>query len=101
MSDRDFRLYCADVLDSGAAILEFVKDLTFEEFCADRKTYSAVIREFEIIGEAVGKLPGGLKRNLLTLNSRISRIFEICSAMNISGSIWRLFGRSLRMTSLY
>jgi len=61
MSDRDVRLYCADILDSGAAILEFVKDLTFEEFCNDRKTYSAVIREFEIIGEAVGKLPEGLK----------------------------------------
>lgn len=61
MSDRDVRLYCADILDSGAAILEFVKDLAFEEFCNDRKTYSAVIREFEIIGEAVGKLPEGLK----------------------------------------
>ena len=61
MSDRDVRLYCADILDSGAAILEFVKDLTFEEFCTDRKTYSAVIREFEIIGEAVGKLPEELK----------------------------------------
>ena len=61
MSDRDIRLYCADILDSGAAILEFVKDLAFEEFCNDRKTYSAVIREFEIIGEAVGKLPEELK----------------------------------------
>jgi uncharacterized protein with HEPN domain len=61
MSDRDVRLYCADILDSGGAILEFVKDLTFEEFCNDRKTCSAVIREFEIIGEAVGKLPEGLK----------------------------------------
>jgi len=61
MSDRDVRLYCADILDSGAAILEFVKGLAFEEFCNDRKTYSAVIREFEIIGEAVGKLPEELK----------------------------------------
>jgi uncharacterized protein with HEPN domain len=61
MSERDFRLYCEDILDSGTAILEFVKGLTFEEFCNDRKTYSAVIREFEIIGEAVGKLPEELK----------------------------------------
>ena len=81
MSDRDFRLYCTDILDSGGAILEFVKGLSFVEFRDDRKTYSAVIREFEIIGEAVGKLPGELKqgrpevewqdikdfRNLLTL----------------------------------
>jgi uncharacterized protein with HEPN domain len=61
MSDRDFRLYCVDILDSGAAILEFVKGLSFEDFRGDGKTYSAVIREFEIIGEAVGKLPEELK----------------------------------------
>ena len=30
-------------------------------FVKDRKTYSATIREFEIIGEAVGKLPMELK----------------------------------------
>jgi uncharacterized protein with HEPN domain len=62
MSERYFRLYCTDILDSGSAIIEYVKDLTYEGFHADRKTYSAVIREFEIIGEAVGKLPEELKR---------------------------------------
>jgi len=62
MSDRDHRLYCADIVDSGTAILEFVKGLDFNGFCSDRKTYSAVIREFEIIGEAVGKLPEHLKQ---------------------------------------
>jgi uncharacterized protein with HEPN domain len=61
MSERDFRLYCMDILDSGAAILEFVKGLSFVEFRGDRKTCSAVIREFEIIGEAVAKLPEELK----------------------------------------
>jgi uncharacterized protein with HEPN domain len=62
MSDRDLRLYCEDILDSGNAILEFIRDLSFEEFCKDRKTYSAVIREFEVIGEAVGKLPDEIKK---------------------------------------
>ena len=57
MSERDPRLYCEDILESGSAILDFVKGLSFDDFCDDRKTYSAVIREFEIIGEAVGKLP--------------------------------------------
>ena len=33
MSDRDLRLYCSDILDSSSAILEFVKGLSFEEFC--------------------------------------------------------------------
>ncbi len=57
MSERDPRLYREDILESGNAILDFVEGLSFEDFCDDRKTYSAVIREFEIIGEAVGKLP--------------------------------------------
>lgn len=39
-----------------------MKGLSFQEFCSDRKTYSAVIREFEIIGEAAGKLPDKLKQ---------------------------------------
>jgi uncharacterized protein with HEPN domain len=63
MSERDFRLYCADILDSGNAIIGFVKGLNFAEFCKDRKTYSAVIREFEIIGEAAGKLPDEARRS--------------------------------------
>ena len=51
-----------DILDSGSAIMEFVKDISFEEFCSDRKTYSAVIREFEVIGEAVGNIPDEVKQ---------------------------------------
>jgi uncharacterized protein with HEPN domain len=62
MPDRDMSLYYRDVLDSGNAIMDFVKDISFEEFCSDRKTYSAVIREFEVIGEAVGNIPGEVKQ---------------------------------------
>ena len=62
MSERDSRLYCDDILDSGNAILEFVEGLSFDDFCNDRKTYSAVIREFEIVGEAVGKLPESFRK---------------------------------------
>ena len=61
MSERDFRLYLTDILESGRAINEFVKGMSFETFSNDRKTSSAVIREFEIIGEAVGKLPDEIK----------------------------------------
>ena len=57
MSSRDPQLYLMDIVESGNAILEFVAGMTFQEFSSDRKTCSAVIREFEIIGEAVGKLP--------------------------------------------
>jgi uncharacterized protein with HEPN domain len=58
---RNIKLYLKDILDSGNAIMEFTKGLSFEDFIRDRKTFSAVIREFEIIGEAVGRLPEELK----------------------------------------
>lgn len=62
MSERDFRLYLNDILESAQAIPEYVRGYSLEKFSHDRKTYSAVIREFEIIGEAVSKLPGEIKQ---------------------------------------
>lgn len=65
MSERDSRLYLTDIQESGNAILEFTKGMPFEAFRNDRKTCSAVIREFEIIGEAVRKIPDDLKIDIL------------------------------------
>ncbi len=55
MSDRDILLYITDALESVNAIESYIKDLTYEEFKSDRKTYSATIREYIIIGEAISK----------------------------------------------
>ena len=57
MSERDLILYLRDISESGEAIYDYISGYSFKNFHSDRKTYSAVIREFEIIGEAVGKLP--------------------------------------------
>ena len=62
MSERDPRLYLHDILDAGNAIIEYTKGLSYEQFSKDRKTVSATLREFEIIGEAIGKLPEPLKK---------------------------------------
>ena len=51
----------ADIVESGTAIQGYIEGYSFQDFSGDRKTYSAVIREFEIIGEAVGKLPEKIK----------------------------------------
>ncbi len=57
MSKRDFRLFIEDIKASCEAIFEYVEGLEYETFVYDRKTCSAVIREFEVIGEAVKHLP--------------------------------------------
>ena len=56
MPKRDIRLYLEDILESSEAIKEFTKDLNFEAFRNDRKTYSATIREYIVIGEAISTL---------------------------------------------
>ena len=56
MSERSNLLYLQDIEESIEAIESYVESLAFDEFRSDRKTYSATIREFEIIGEAVGKI---------------------------------------------
>ena len=54
---RDSKLYLKDILESMDAIETFVEGMDFEEFQKDDKTSSAVIRKFEIIGEATKNLP--------------------------------------------
>ena len=62
MSERDISLYLRDMIESAEAIFEYVENLSFHDFLNDRKTYSAVIREFEIIGEAAKHLPEELTK---------------------------------------
>ena len=49
---RDYKLYVSDILVAMESIERFIGTMSFEEFQADDKTTSAVIRKFEIIGEA-------------------------------------------------
>ena len=54
MSKRDLRLYIEDILESIEAIESYMVDIkNFIDFTKDRKTYSATIREYIVIGEAI------------------------------------------------
>ena len=54
---RDYRLYLKDILAAMESIEEFVKGMDLEGLQADDKTASAVLRKFEIIGEATKGMP--------------------------------------------
>ena len=49
---RDYIQYLEDIIESINNIEEYVNGLTFDTFIKDKKTIDAVIRNFEIIGEA-------------------------------------------------
>lgn len=54
---RDFNVYLEDVVDAVAKIRRYVTGMSYKQFCEDCKTQDAVIRNLEIIGEAVKQLP--------------------------------------------
>lgn len=56
MPKRNVALYIDDILDSISAIQAFTTGLSLESFAQDRKTYSATIREYIVIGEAIAAL---------------------------------------------
>ncbi|HET7898298.1 MAG TPA: DUF86 domain-containing protein [Flavisolibacter sp.] len=57
MSKREPRLLLSDILESAQKILDYTAGQSFEDFTKDSKTVDAVIRNFEIIGEASNRLP--------------------------------------------
>jgi uncharacterized protein with HEPN domain len=57
MSKRTPLLLIEDIIESGQKILDYTTGLTFDEFVTDSKTVDAVVRNFEIIGEAANRLP--------------------------------------------
>lgn len=61
MSRREPKLLLSDILSSIAKIKSYTAGYTFDSFVEDSKTLDAVIRNFEIIGEAANRLPEDFK----------------------------------------
>jgi uncharacterized protein with HEPN domain len=61
MSKRSPQLLLEDIIASADKILSYTNGLTYEQFLEDEKTVDAVIRNFEIIGEAANRLPEEIK----------------------------------------
>jgi len=64
MSDRNILLFIDDALESIEAIENYIDGITYETFIEDRKTYSATIREYIVIGEAISKTIDQLNREI-------------------------------------
>lgn len=54
---RSIRLYLEDILTSCTKVKRYTQGMTFEDFQTDDRTYDAVVRNLQIIGEAVKNIP--------------------------------------------
>lgn len=59
---KAYEPYLRDVLDRIAKIKRYIKGYDYESFCDDEKTSDAVIRNIEVIGEAIRHIPDDLRQ---------------------------------------
>ena len=59
--DRHYKLYIEDIELSMTRILEYVEGMDLKKFKQSHITVDAVVRNFEIIGEAAKKVPDSIK----------------------------------------
>ena len=58
---RDYKLYLNDICESINIIEKYIRNISEEVFKRDIKLQDAVVRRFEIIGEASRNIPRALK----------------------------------------
>lgn len=83
------RLWChriSDILEAIEKIRLYVASIDFEAFREDPKTIDAVIRNFIIIGEAAGNVPGRIMERHPTIPWRLMSYSETSRFMSIGVS---------------
>jgi len=54
---RNVLLYIKDILQNMQDAEEFIRNMTYEQFLGDKRTFNAVVRSLEVIGEAAKNVP--------------------------------------------
>ena len=60
---RDYDAYLEDIREAVDRIQEYVQGITRDAFVAERMRFDAVIRNLEVIGEAVKQVPDSVRQN--------------------------------------
>ncbi|RKU13816.1 DUF86 domain-containing protein [Candidatus Poribacteria bacterium] len=80
---RIYSLYLQDIVEASERIASYVKDVTHSKFETDQMRIDAVIRNLQIIGEAVKKLPDSIRdrypniawQEIAGLRNRVTHVY--------------------------
>ena len=61
MSRRRLSIFITDIIQNMREAEDFIQGMSFEEFELDKKTFNAVVRSIEVIGEAAKNVPESLR----------------------------------------
>lgn len=59
---KEFLDYVEDIIRAMEDALSFVEGMGYDDFVKDKRTFYAVIRAIEIVGEAVKKIPISVRK---------------------------------------
>ena len=60
---RTYDIYLQDIVEAINRVESYVQDITRSQFEIDRMRFDAVVRNLEIIGEAVKRVPNSIREN--------------------------------------
>jgi uncharacterized protein with HEPN domain len=76
MSERSDKLLLADIITSISRIQEYTKDFSLEDFLSAQMVIDAVIRNFEISGEAASRISPSFKTKHKSIPFRLIKDFR-------------------------
>ena len=62
MKDADFGLYLIHIAESLRNVLEYTKGIEYATFATEKMRQDAVIRNYEIVGEAAKRIPDDFRK---------------------------------------
>jgi uncharacterized protein with HEPN domain len=65
--NRKVALYLRDILQNMQDAEEFIQGLSYAQFASDKKTFNAVVRCIEVIGEAAKHVPASIRSKYPTV----------------------------------
>jgi uncharacterized protein with HEPN domain len=75
---RDYGLYLEDMVEACRKIMRYTNGLGFTEFIEDERTFDAVVRNLEVIGEAAKHIPSDVRNRYPRVAwSRIASLRDI------------------------
>ena len=97
--ERDYILFLEDILNSIEKIQKYTKDLDFKAFSKNEMVIDAIVRNFEIIGEAVTSIPSEVQEKHLEVEWREAKGFRNILIHNYFGidleSIWDTINKDI------